>query len=176
MEVFLKLTGLLLGTLLSDWLTDVLSRDFTIADIEQLYVSATPHPGGFKCFTCENAEDNYSCNRWAPDEYCPKDTGFCYTRHRMNSDGESVSVTKRCVYQDECVSTGCVQHQTHMVCISCCEGNICNLPVPWNKTEAIYSAISPLNHAIRVSPGKISMLCIIIITTTTTTFLVNNFS
>ncbi|XP_027015626.1 ly6/PLAUR domain-containing protein 6-like isoform X2 [Tachysurus fulvidraco] len=137
MEVFLKLTGLLLGTLLSDWLTDVLSRDFTLADIEQLHVS---------------------------------DTGFCYTRHRMNSDGESVSVTKRCVYQDECVSTGCVQHQTHMVCISCCEGNICNLPVPWNKTEAIFSAISPLNRAIGVSPGKTSVLCII-----TTTFLVNNF-
>lgn len=42
-----------------------------------LYLSvflATPHPGGFKCFTCEDAEDNYSCNRWAPDKYCPRGT------------------------------------------------------------------------------------------------------
>lgn len=34
--------------------------------------TATPHPGGFKCFTCQDAADNYECNRWAPDVYCPK--------------------------------------------------------------------------------------------------------
>lgn len=33
---------------------------------------ATPYPGGFKCFTCEKAADNYECNRWAPDIYCPR--------------------------------------------------------------------------------------------------------
>ncbi|KAF4080166.1 hypothetical protein AMELA_G00167390 [Ameiurus melas] len=170
MEACLKLTGLLLGTLLSDWLTAVLSRDFTLADIVQLHLSATPHPGGFKCFTCEDAEDNYSCNRWAPDKYCPRDTEFCYTHHRMNGDGESVSVTKRCVSRDECVSAGCMQHEAHMVCTSCCEGNICNLPVPWNKTEAIFSTNSPLNRVIRVSPGKVASLSIIIIF-----FMRNNF-
>ena len=38
-----------------------------------VYVSAaTPFPGGFKCFTCEEAPDNYECNRWAPDLYCPQ--------------------------------------------------------------------------------------------------------
>lgn len=36
MEVCLKL---LLSTLLSDWLTAVLSRDFTLADIVQLHLS-----------------------------------------------------------------------------------------------------------------------------------------
>lgn len=34
--------------------------------------AATPYPGGFKCFTCEKAADNYECNRWAPDIYCPR--------------------------------------------------------------------------------------------------------
>lgn len=36
--------------------------------------AATPYPGGFKCFTCQDAVDNYDCNRWAPDVYCPKGT------------------------------------------------------------------------------------------------------
>lgn len=35
-------------------------------------LTATPFPGGFKCFTCEEAADNYECNRWAPDVYCPQ--------------------------------------------------------------------------------------------------------
>lgn len=37
-----------------------------------LFLSATPFPHGFKCFTCEKAADNYECNRWAPDVYCPR--------------------------------------------------------------------------------------------------------
>ncbi|KAI5613654.1 ly6/PLAUR domain-containing protein 6 precursor, partial [Silurus asotus] len=169
MEVCLKLTGILLGTILSDWPKTVLSRDFTLADIVQLHPSATPHPGGFKCFICEDAEDNYSCNRWAPDQYCPKDARFCYTRHQMNAESESVSVTKRCASQEECVSTGCIQDEAHMVCTSCCEGNICNLPVPWNETAAIFSTTSPLNRGIRVSPEKIISLSIFFI------FMLNNF-
>lgn len=36
------------------------------------FFAATPYPGGFKCFTCEKAADNYECNRWAPDIYCPR--------------------------------------------------------------------------------------------------------
>lgn len=35
-------------------------------------VSATPYPNSFKCFTCEQASDNYSCNRWAEDKWCPQ--------------------------------------------------------------------------------------------------------
>ncbi|MBN3324777.1 LYPD6 protein, partial [Atractosteus spatula] len=68
---------------------------------------ATPYPGGFKCFTCENATDNYECNRWAPDLYCPREARYCFTSHRMDSRGESLSVTKRCVPLEDCLSTGC---------------------------------------------------------------------
>lgn len=107
--------------------------------------TATPHPGGFKCFTCEDAADNYECNRWAPDVYCPKgisafsllqcehfwdintislcsnikiiqklmsclpDARYCYTLHMMDSHGDSVSVTKRCVTLEDCRFTGCAE-------------------------------------------------------------------
>lgn len=40
--------------------------------VVNLSPTATPHPGGFKCFTCQDAADNYECNRWAPDVYCPR--------------------------------------------------------------------------------------------------------
>ncbi|XP_058889831.1 ly6/PLAUR domain-containing protein 6-like isoform X2 [Acipenser ruthenus] len=112
-----------------------------------LSVVATPYPGGFKCFTCKNASDNYECNRWAPDVYCPQTTRYCFTRHKMDSSGESISVTKRCVALEDCLSTGCTQpnHEGHEVCTSCCEGNICNLPLPRNETEAIFATTSPLN-------------------------------
>lgn len=33
---------------------------------------ATPFPNSFKCFTCDNAVDNYNCNRWAEDRWCPE--------------------------------------------------------------------------------------------------------
>ncbi|KAG7250906.1 hypothetical protein CRUP_019585, partial [Coryphaenoides rupestris] len=59
------------------------------------------------CFTCEDAPDNYECNRWAPDLYCPREARYCYSRHTMNIDGDSVSVTKRCVALEDCLSTGC---------------------------------------------------------------------
>ncbi|KAF4790969.1 hypothetical protein TURU_135739 [Turdus rufiventris] len=32
----------------------------------------TPFPNSFKCFTCDNAVDNYNCNRWAEDRWCPE--------------------------------------------------------------------------------------------------------
>ncbi|KAG2459320.1 KIF5C protein, partial [Polypterus senegalus] len=83
---------------------------------------ATPYPGGFKCFTCENASDNYECNRWAPDFYCPRETRYCFTLHKMDSQGESISVTKRCVPLEECLSTGCtpIDHMGHKPCPFVC--------------------------------------------------------
>lgn len=36
------------------------------------FFKATPFPNSFKCFTCENAGDNYNCNRWAEDKWCPQ--------------------------------------------------------------------------------------------------------
>ncbi|NXI79799.1 LYPD6 protein, partial [Rhipidura dahli] len=79
--------------------------------------SATPYPRGFKCFTCEKASDNYECNRWAPDVYCPRGTRYCFSQHMMKASGESVSVTKRCVGLEECLSTGCtyIRHEEYKV-------------------------------------------------------------
>ncbi|EGW09981.1 Ly6/PLAUR domain-containing protein 6B [Cricetulus griseus] len=37
-----------------------------------IHSQATPFPNSFKCFTCENAGDNYNCNRWAEDKWCPQ--------------------------------------------------------------------------------------------------------
>lgn len=35
------------------------------------------------------------------------DTRYCYTQHTMEVTGNSISVTKRCVPLEECLSTGC---------------------------------------------------------------------
>ncbi|ELW48984.1 Ly6/PLAUR domain-containing protein 6 [Tupaia chinensis] len=112
------LAWLLLLSLLADCLKATQSRDFTVKDIIYLHPSTTPYPGGFKCFTCEKAADNYECNRWAPDIYCPRETRYCYTQHTMELTGNSISVTKRCVPLEECLSTGCrdSEHEGHKVC------------------------------------------------------------
>ncbi|CAM9543231.1 unnamed protein product [Lampetra fluviatilis] len=127
------------------------ARDFTAHDVVKLYPSTTPHPGGFKCFTCENARDNFECNRWAPDTYCPKESEYCHTRHVMATDGrESVLVSKRCSQLRDCMPVGCQRISNGRIeCISCCEGSICNLPVPYNDSQAIFVTISPSS---RVTP------------------------
>ncbi|CAG01006.1 unnamed protein product, partial [Tetraodon nigroviridis] len=146
METWPVAAWVLLMTSLADVLKSVHSRDFTMMDIIMLHPSTTPHPGGFKCFTCEDAADNYECNRWAPDVYCRKEARYCYTSHGMDGSGESTSVTKRCATLQDCLSTGCVHtsHSGHQVCSSCCEGNICNLLVPKNESGAVFSSTSPL--------------------------------
>lgn len=35
------------------------------------------------------------------------ETRYCYTFHKMDVEGDSVSVTKRCVALEDCLSTGC---------------------------------------------------------------------
>nr|XP_054492048.1 ly6/PLAUR domain-containing protein 6 [Agelaius phoeniceus] len=132
------------------------SRDFTAKDIVYLHPSTTPYPHGFKCFTCEKASDNYECNRWAPDVYCPRGTRYCFSQHMMRASGESVSVTKRCVALEECLSTGCtyIRHEEYKVCTSCCEGSICNLPLPRNASDAVFATLAPLSAAApRAPPG-----------------------
>ncbi|GCC24280.1 ly6/PLAUR domain-containing protein 6 isoform X1 [Chiloscyllium punctatum] len=143
----------LLLSLIADCLKLAQSREFTVKDIIYLHPSTTPFPGGFKCFTCENAADNYECNRWAPDIYCPRETQYCYTRHKMNAKGESSSVTKRCVPLKECLSVGCTQpdNEGNKVCTSCCEGTICNLPLPRNTSQAVFATLSPINQTSRHS-------------------------
>nr|XP_044624876.1 ly6/PLAUR domain-containing protein 6 isoform X4 [Equus asinus] len=148
MESGPALAWLLLLSLLADCLKATQSRDFTVKDIIYLHPSTTPYPGGFKCFTCEKAADNYECNRWAPDIYCPRETRYCYTQHTMEVTGNSISVTKRCVPLEDCLSTGCrdSEREGHKVCTSCCEGNICNLPLPRNETDATFATTSPINQ------------------------------
>ncbi|XP_005296500.1 ly6/PLAUR domain-containing protein 6 [Trachemys scripta elegans] len=153
MESWPTLAWVLLLSLIADCLKAVQPRDFTVKDIIYLHPSTTPYPGGFKCFTCEKAADNYECNRWAPDIYCPKGTRYCYTQHTLEASGESISVTKRCVTLEDCLSTGCIdsKHEGHKICTSCCEGNICNLPLPRNATDAIFATTSPINQTKRLS-------------------------
>ncbi|XP_078408655.1 ly6/PLAUR domain-containing protein 6 isoform X1 [Cetorhinus maximus] len=141
----------LLLSLITDCLKLVQPREFTVKDIIYLHPSTTPYPGGFKCFTCENAADNYECNRWAPDVYCPRGTQYCYTRHKMNAKGDSSLVTKRCVTLKECLSVGCTEldNEGNKVCTSCCEGTICNLPLPRNTSQAVFATLSPINQTSR---------------------------
>ncbi|MBN3306562.1 ly6/PLAUR domain-containing protein 6 [Amia ocellicauda] len=163
MEPWPTVAWVLLLSIITDWLRTVHSRDFTFRDIIYLHPSSTPFPGGFKCFTCENASDNYECNRWAPDIYCPRETRYCFTQHTMDSRGESVSVTKRCVPLEDCLSTGCIQlnPEGHKVCTSCCEGTICNMPLPNNETDAIFATTSPLNKTTKLVQNRFLMTGIV---------------
>ncbi|XP_072235665.1 ly6/PLAUR domain-containing protein 6 [Leuresthes tenuis] len=165
MEAWPTVAWILLLTAISDRLKAVQSRDFTLKDIILLHPSTTPHPGGFKCFTCEDAADNYECNRWAPDVYCPKETRYCYTLHMMDNHGDSVSVTKHCATLESCHFTGCTDGTDtgYQVCTSCCEGNICNLLVPTNNSSAIFSSTSPLvSSGRRLRPAVLAYFIIII--------------
>uniref|UniRef100_A0A8D3DFJ9 LY6/PLAUR domain containing 6 n=1 Tax=Scophthalmus maximus TaxID=52904 RepID=A0A8D3DFJ9_SCOMX len=166
MEGWPTVAWVLLVTNIADWLKTVQTRDFTMKDIVLLHPSTTPHPGSFKCFTCRDAADNYECNRWAPDVYCPRDTRYCYTLHMMDDRGDSVSVSKRCATLDDCLFAGCahVTFDGHQVCSSCCEGNICNVLVPRNESGAVFSSTSPLaSSSRRHDPAALSYILIILL-------------
>ncbi|CAB1328586.1 unnamed protein product, partial [Coregonus sp. 'balchen'] len=147
MEPWPAVAWVLLLTVIADWLKTAQSKDFTEQDIIYLHHSTTPFPGGFKCFTCEEAPDNYECNRWAPDLYCPQETRYCYTRHNMDVEGDSVSVTKRCVALEDCLSTGCSE-EDH-------EGN---------KTEAVFATTSPLSGTTGLSQSYTLISCLLFLT------------
>nr|6ZSO_A Chain A, Ly6/PLAUR domain-containing protein 6B [Homo sapiens] len=95
----------------------------------------------FKCFTCENAGDNYNCNRWAEDKWCPQNTQYCLTVHHFTSHGRSTSITKKCASRSECHFVGChhSRDSEHTECRSCCEGMICNVELPTNHTNAVFA-------------------------------------
>ncbi|XP_076854445.1 ly6/PLAUR domain-containing protein 6B [Brachyhypopomus gauderio] len=101
---------------------------------------ATPYPRSFKCFTCEQALDNYSCNRWAEDKWCPQDTQYCMTVHHFGPRGKTKFVTKRCAGLEDCSRAGCSRHGNthHTECVSCCEGLACNVELPTNYTNAVF--------------------------------------
>ncbi|XP_076784840.1 ly6/PLAUR domain-containing protein 6B isoform X1 [Arvicanthis niloticus] len=115
----------------------------------------TPFPNSFKCFTCENAADNYNCNRWAEDKWCPQDTQYCLTVHHFTSHGRSTSITKKCASKNECHFVGCrhSRDSEHTVkeCRSCCEGMICNVELPTNHTNAVFAVM----HAQRTSGSSV---------------------
>lgn len=50
---------------------------------------------------------------------CFPGTRYCYTRHMMDNQGDSVSVTKRCVSMEHCLLTGCddVPSNGNRVCV-----------------------------------------------------------
>ncbi|MBN3324763.1 LPD6B protein, partial [Atractosteus spatula] len=101
----------------------------------------TPFPSSFKCFTCDRAADNYDCNRWAEDKWCPQHTQYCLTVHHFGSRGRSRWVTKKCAAREECQAVGCRHHTStgHTECVSCCEGMACNVEVPTNHTNAVFA-------------------------------------
>ncbi|NXB37415.1 LYPD6 protein, partial [Eulacestoma nigropectus] len=85
---------------------------------------------------------------------CFLGTRYCFSQHMMKASGESVSVTKRCAPLEECLSTGCsyIKHEEYKVCTSCCEGSICNLPLPRNASDAVFATLSPLSATPPLSP------------------------
>ncbi|XP_051998878.1 ly6/PLAUR domain-containing protein 6 isoform X5 [Xyrauchen texanus] len=135
--------GLML-TAITGWIKNAQSRDFTEKDIIFLHPSSkpTPYPGGFKCFTCEDAPDNYECNRWAPDLYCPRESRYCYTHHKMIWDGTTVSVTKRCVALEDCLATGCTEIDH--------EGNKNNAPCHTARSIKVWME----DHGIKTGHGQ----------------------
>ncbi|XP_075385780.1 ly6/PLAUR domain-containing protein 6B [Tenrec ecaudatus] len=116
----------------------------------------TPFPNSFKCFTCENAVDNYNCNRWAEDKWCPQNTQYCLTVHHFTGQGRSTAITKKCASQSECHFVGCHHSPDaeHTECRSCCEGMICNVDLPTNHTNAVFAVM----HAQRTSGGSMHVL------------------
>ncbi|CAJ0930043.1 unnamed protein product [Ranitomeya imitator] len=101
-----------------------------------------------------------------PNVQCmfPPDTRYCYSQHLMDPLGESLSVTKSCASLGKCLNTGCRESdlQGHRVCSSCCEGNICNMAVPRNDTDAVFATTSPLSHSQRHSAHSATyLLCLV---------------
>ncbi|NXK70160.1 LPD6B protein, partial [Sylvietta virens] len=88
----------------------------------RLPLDPTPFPNSFKCFTCDNAVDNYNCNRWAEDRWCPE---------------------SECATGEECHLAGCHRRgdSGHTECVSCCEGMICNVEIPTNATNAVFAVL-----------------------------------
>eukprot|EP00071_Canis_lupus_P028326 XP_022261883.1 ly6/PLAUR domain-containing protein 6B isoform X2 [Canis lupus familiaris] len=108
----------------------ILSESWALAKNINFYnvrppLDPTPFPNSFKCFTCENAGDNYNCNRWAEDKWCPQNTRYCLTVHHFTSHGRSTSITKKCASRSECHSVGChhsrdSEHTVRSVCVCVC--------------------------------------------------------
>ncbi|BES94257.1 Hypothetical protein NTJ_07066 [Nesidiocoris tenuis] len=102
---------------------------------------ASKQQGGVTCYTCVNVSDNLMCNQYAIDSPCPTGEDFCHTLHIMDSTGASVVVNKKCADSTECwpLGVGCVIVDTQTICVSCCDEMYCNVTVPTNQSNAIFS-------------------------------------
>ncbi|ETE65248.1 Ly6/PLAUR domain-containing protein 6, partial [Ophiophagus hannah] len=138
MESWPTLGWLLFLSLIADCLKGTRARDFTVKDIVYL------HPSIIMIVHDAKQGDTTSYFSWLA-------TRYCYSQHTLEANGKSVSVTKRCVPLEDCLTTGCIalQHKGLKVCTSCCEGNICNLTLPRNSSDAVFSTTTPINHTQR---------------------------
>ncbi|XP_058249005.1 ly6/PLAUR domain-containing protein 6B [Hemibagrus wyckioides] len=135
-------------------------------------VDATPYPNSFKCFTCEQASDNYSCNRWAEDKWCPQNTQYCMTVHHFGRQGKTKFVTKRCASFSDCSLSGCRHHGNthHTECVSCCEGMVCNVELPTNHTNSVFLRFQDFRSAATCSSSS-SWTCVFLLTSALTVLL-----
>ncbi|XP_017779411.1 PREDICTED: ly6/PLAUR domain-containing protein 6B-like [Nicrophorus vespilloides] len=92
------------------------------------------------CYICVNVSDNPVCNQFAIDRPCKPGETFCHTLHIMDSRGTSVLVNKKCTTEAECQQNkvGCVEIDTQLMCVSCCDQNYCNVNVPTNSSTALF--------------------------------------
>ncbi|CAH1406895.1 unnamed protein product [Nezara viridula] len=122
---------------------------FMMASILKVAAEADKKQEGVTCYTCVNVSDNLMCNRFAIDRPCPEGEDFCHTLHIMDSTGASVIVNKKCADTTECwpMGVGCVMVDTQTVCVSCCDEMYCNVTVPTNQSNAIYSNRRTKNRA-----------------------------
>ncbi|XP_016851785.1 ly6/PLAUR domain-containing protein 6B [Anolis carolinensis] len=149
----------------SNW---ILAKNINFYNV-RLPVDPTPYPSSFKCFTCDNVVDNYNCNRWAEDKWCPQNTQYCLTVHHFTSHGRSTSVTKKCATREECHFVGCRHRKetSHTECISCCEGMICNVDIPTNQTNAVFAVV----HTRRTSGGSRQTISTLLLVSVTVIFI-----
>ncbi|XP_062972645.1 ly6/PLAUR domain-containing protein 6B [Elgaria multicarinata webbii] len=143
----------------------ILAKNINFYNV-RLPVDPTPFPSSFKCFTCDNVVDNYNCNRWAEDKWCPLNTQYCLTVHHFTNYGRSTSVTKKCATREECHFVGCRHYReaTSTECISCCEGMICNVDIPTNHTNAVFAVMHARRTSGSSSRQAVSILLLVSVT------------
>uniref|UniRef100_A0A8C5IHL1 LY6/PLAUR domain containing 6B n=1 Tax=Junco hyemalis TaxID=40217 RepID=A0A8C5IHL1_JUNHY len=83
----------------------------------------------FKCFTCDNAVDNYNCNRWAEDRWCPEKLFL------MMASDSRIAFCGGINYRE------LMTLLSRQECVSCCEGMICNVEIPTNATNAVLAVL-----------------------------------
>uniref|UniRef100_A0A8B9KZ25 Uncharacterized protein n=1 Tax=Astyanax mexicanus TaxID=7994 RepID=A0A8B9KZ25_ASTMX len=115
-------------TFIADWLQTVQSRDFTEKDIIFL------HPSSKYLYQYLKPVFNITDTLPLP--------------HTLFTGAVSHSLHPRCL---SLTHTDLYCPCFVQVCVACCEGNICNLPLPRNETDAIFATTSPLSGGQRTT-------------------------